>query len=172
MINNYPQIRDDISKNEVYFGNVDTRLIWTLTGGIHGGKHLTNVTNASRTMMMDLHTLSWDEELLDILDIPKEILPKIMPSSSYYRDTVNTLSGTPICSDLGDQQAALFGQVCFQPGDAKNTYGTGCFMLLNTGTVIINSNHGLLTTIGYKIGAQDPVYCLEGSIAITGALVQ
>jgi glycerol kinase len=172
LINNFPQIRDDISKNEVYFGNIDTWLIWTLTGGIHGGKHLTDVTNASRTMMMDLHTLSWDKELLDILEIPHEILPKIMPSSNYFGDTVNILSGTPICGDLGDQQAALFGQVCFQPGDAKNTYGTGCFMLLNTGTEIIKSNHGLLTTVGYKIGKQDPVYCLEGSIAITGALVQ
>jgi len=123
-------------------------------------------------MMMDLHTLTWDKELLDILEIPHEILPKILPSSSYYGDTVNILSGTPICSNLGDQQAALFGQVCFQPGDAKNTYGTGCFMLLNTGTEIIKSNHGLLTTVGYKIGKQDPIYCLEGSIAITGALVQ
>ena len=123
-------------------------------------------------MMMDLHTLSWDKELLDILEIPHEIFPNIMPSSSYYGDTVNILSGTPICGDLEDQKAVLFGQVCFQPGDAKNTYGTGCFMLLNTGNEIIKSNHGLLTTVAYKIGKQDPVYCLEGSIAITGALVQ
>jgi len=172
LIDNFPQIREDISKNEVYFGNIDTWLIWNLTGGIPEGKHLTDVTNAYRTMMMDLHTLSWDKELLDILGIPQEILPKIMPSSSYYGDTVNILSGTPICGDLGDQQAALFGQVCFHPGDAKNTYGTGCFMLLNTGTEIIKSDHGLLTTVGYKIGTQDPVYCLEGSIAIAGALVQ
>ncbi len=172
LIDNNPKIKNDIFKNEVYFGNIDTWLIWNLTGGTHGGKHLTDVTNASRTMMMDLHTLSWDNELLDILKIPQEILPKILPSSSYYGDTINILPGTPICGDLGDQQAALFGQVCFQPGDAKNTYGTGCFMLLNTGTEIITSNHGLLTTVGYKIGTQDPVYCLEGSIAVTGALVQ
>jgi len=172
LIDNFPKIKADISKNEVCFGNIDTWLIWNFTGGKHGGKHLTDVTNASRTMLMDLHTLSWDKELLDILEIPQEILPKILPSSSYYGDTVGILSGTPICGDLGDQQAALFGQVCFLPGDAKNTYGTGCFMLLNTGTEIIKSNHGLLTTVGYKIGKQDPVYCLEGSIAITGALIQ
>jgi len=172
LIDNIPQIGIDISKNEVCFGNIDSWLIWNLTGGIHCGKHLTDVTNASRTMMMDLHTLSWDKELLDILKIPQEILPQIMPSSTYYGDAVSILSGTPISGDLGDQQAALFGQVCFKPGDAKNTYGTGCFMLLNTGTEIVVSNHGLLTTVGYKIGSQDPVYCLEGSIAITGALVQ
>jgi len=172
LLENKPQIKDDILKDEVCFGNVDTWLIWNLTGGSDGGKYFTDVTNASRTMLMDLKTLSWDRELLEILEIPKEILPEILPSSSYYGDTINVLPGTPICSDLGDQQAALFGQVCFQPGDVKNTYGTGCFMLLNTGTEIIKSNHGLLTTVGYQIGNQDPVYCLEGSIAITGALVQ
>ena len=172
LIDNNPIIKDDISKNDVYFGNIDTWLIWNLTGGTHGGKHFTDVTNASRTMMMDLHTLSWDKELLDILEIPQEILPQIMPSSCYFGDAENILPGAPICGDLGDQQAALFGQVCFQPGDAKNTYGTGCFMLLNTGVEIIKSNHGLLTTVGYKIGIEKPIYCLEGSIATTGALVQ
>ena len=172
LIENDPTIKIDISKNEVCFGNIDSWLIWNLTGGIHGGKHLTDVTNASRTMMMNLNTLSWDKELLEILGIPFEILPKIMPSSKYYGDAINLFSGPPICGDLGDQQAALFGQVCFQPGDAKNTYGTGCFMLLNTGSEIIISKHGLLTTVGYKIGSQDPIYCLEGSIAVTGALIQ
>lgn len=172
IIDNNPLLQKDLLKNEVCFGNIDSWLIWNLTGGTNGGSHLTDVTNASRTMLMDLRTLDWDNELLEFLGIPCAILPQIKPSSSFFGNTTDLLPGTPICGDLGDQQAALFGQACFNPGDAKNTYGTGCFMLLNTGAEIITSTHGLLTTVAYKIGNQDPVYCLEGSIAITGALVQ
>ena len=172
IIDNNPLLQKDLLTNEVCFGNIDSWLIWNLTGGIGGGNHFTDVTNASRTMLMNLRTLEWDKELLDILGIPGGILPQIKPSSSFFGNTTDLFQGTPICGDLGDQQAALFGQVCFNPGDAKNTYGTGCFMLLNTGTEIIASTHGLLTTVGYKIRDQEPVYCLEGSIAITGALVQ
>jgi glycerol kinase len=172
ILENNPLLKKDILRNEVCFGNIDSWLIWNLTGGINGGNHFTDVTNASRTLLMDLKTLSWDTELLEILGIPHRILPEIKPSSHFFGVTTDIIAGTPICGNLGDQQAALFGQVCFQPGDAKNTYGTGCFMLLNTGTEIIKSSHGLLSTVGYQIGNQAPVYCLEGSIAITGALVQ
>jgi glycerol kinase len=172
MIENSPSVQKDILRNEVFFGTIDTWLIWNLTGGIDGGKHLTDVTNASRTMLMDLKTLSWDTKLQNVLGIPSDILPDIRPSSGFFGYTTDIIASTPICGNLGDQQAALFGQVCFQPGDAKNTYGTGCFMLLNTGSKIIHSKHGLLSTVGYQIGDHEPVYCLEGSIAITGALVQ
>lgn len=172
LLNNLPAIKADINKNEVLFGNIDTWLIWNLTGGINGGKHITDVSNASRTMLMDLEKLNWDENLCQILEIPMSILPEILPSSYIYGQWTIENSSITVSGDLGDQQAALFGQVGFNVGDAKNTYGTGCFMLLNTGHSVIKSKHGLLTTVGYKIGDNKPVYCLEGSIAITGALVQ
>jgi glycerol kinase len=155
------------------FGNIDTWVIWNLTGR---KAHVTDVTNASRTMLMDLHTLDWDVEILKLLDIPRAMLPMIKSSSEIYGrvNVVNAspLQNIPVSGDLGDQQAALFGQTCFSAGEAKNTYGTGCFMLLNTGEKPVPSKSGLLTTLGYKIGDQKAVYALEGSIAITGALVQ
>lgn len=154
---------------QLLFGNIDTWLIWKLTGA-----HITEVTNASRTLLMDLNTLDWDDEILRILEIPRAMLPEIRSSSEIYGQVAEDLplGGIPISGVLGDQQAALFGQTCFSPGEAKNTYGTGCFMLMNTGTKPIPSENGLLTTLGYKIGEAQAVYCLEGSIAITGALVQ
>src|ERR671925_148876 len=137
-----------------------------------GGVHVTDVTNASRTMMMNLETLDWDEEILGLLGVPRAMLPEIRASSETYGEAKNGLAGIPVAGDLGDQQAALFGQTCFSVGEAKNTYGTGNFLLLNTGTDAVPSKSGLLTTLGYKIGDQPAVYCLEGAIAITGALVQ
>lgn len=157
---------------ELVFGNMDTWLIWNMTGGTNGGKHVTDVTNASRTMLMNLETLDWDDEILALMGIPRSMLPTICSSSERYGEATGLLAGIPIAGDLGDQQAALFGQTCFAPGEAKNTYGTGCFMLLNTGTKIVPSKSGLLTTLAYKIGNQPAVYALEGSIAMTGALVQ
>ncbi|MGZ8438306.1 MAG: glycerol kinase GlpK [Candidatus Limnocylindrales bacterium] len=154
------------------FGNIDTWCIWNLTGGVNGGVHVTDVTNASRTMLMNLQTLDWDPEILKLMGIPRSMLPAIKASSTVYGKAVGDLAGVPVAGDLGDQQAALFGQTCFSAGEAKNTYGTGCFMLLNTGTKMVPSKSGLLTTLGYKIGDQPAVYALEGSIAITGALVQ
>jgi glycerol kinase len=159
---------------DLVFGNMDTWLIWNLTGGTDGGQHITDVTNASRTMLMDLRTLDWDSGIMDVMGIPASMLPEIRPSSAPYGEVTasGALQGVQIAGDLGDQQAATFGQTCFAVGEAKNTYGTGNFLLLNTGTEAVQSKNGLLTTVGYKIGDQDAVYCLEGSIAITGALVQ
>ncbi|HWK25744.1 MAG TPA: glycerol kinase GlpK [Solirubrobacter sp.] len=158
---------------ELLFGNMDTWLIWNLTGGTDGGLHITDPTNASRTMLMDLKTLSWDDGIRDVMGIPLSMLPEIKASSEVYGEIKGgALAGIPLAGDLGDQQAATFGQTCFSPGEAKNTYGTGNFLLLNTGTTPVLSKNGLLTTVGYKIGDEDTVYCLEGSIAITGALVQ
>ena len=151
---------------ELLFGTMDTWLIWNLTG-----EHVTDVTNASRTLLMDLNTLDWDEDILNILGVPRSILPTIHSSSEIY-GTLHGDAPIPIAGDLGDQQAALFGQACYDPGEAKNTYGTGCFMLLNTGETSVLSRNGLLTTLGYKIGGQKATYALEGSIAISGALVQ
>ncbi|MEA4909383.1 MAG: glycerol kinase GlpK [Anaerolineaceae bacterium] len=168
ILENVPGVREKAEAGDVLFGNIDTWLIWNLTGGVH----VTDVTNASRTMLMNLETLDWDQEILDTMGIPKAMLPKIMPSSNVYGSATGELAGVPVAGDLGDQQAAIFGQTCYDVGEAKNTYGTGCFMLLNTGTKPIQSKNGLLTTLGYKIGDQPAVYCLEGSIAITGALVQ
>jgi glycerol kinase len=164
-------------RGDALFGTVDTWLIWWLTGGPHGGAHVTDVTNASRTLLMNLQTLDWDDEILEIFRIPRAMLPRIVPSSDPQMWGVTTKEGPfrdaiPICGDLGDQQAALVGQTCFNPGEAKNTYNTACFMLLNTGTTPIPSHHGLLTTLAYKLGNQPAVYALEGSISITGALVQ
>jgi glycerol kinase len=172
MLDNVPGVRAAAERGDAIFGNVDTWLIWNLTGGIRGGLHVTDVTNASRTMLMNLQTLDWDSEILDILGIPWRMLPAIKPSSNVFGYSETLLKGVPIAGALGDQHAALFGQTCFKPGEAKNTYGTGCFMLLNTGTEPVPSESGLLTTVGYQIGEQAPIYCLEGSIAITGALVQ
>ena len=171
ILDNLPRVRQDAEDGDALFGTIDSWLIWNLTGGPRGGIHVTDVTNASRTMLMNLRTLDWDDKSLEMLDIPRRLLPKIESSSQIY-GYANFLDGIPIASDLGDQQAALFGQTCFSPGEAKNTYGTGCFMLLNTGTEIVPSQSGLLTTLGYKIGSAPAVYCLEGSIAFAGALVQ
>jgi glycerol kinase len=164
--------RERARNGELLFGTIDTWIIWNLTGG----QHITDVTNASRTQLMNLSTLDWDEEILSLLGIPGAILPEIRSSSEIYgsvkAESCPPLQGVPVSGDLGDQHAALFGQTCFDPGEAKNTYGTGCFMLLNTGETPVPSTSGLLTTLGYKIGEQKAVYALEGSIAITGALVQ
>jgi glycerol kinase len=169
VLDNVPGAREKAAKGEILFGNIDTWLIWNLTGGIH----VTDVSNASRTMLMNLATLDWDEDILKVMGIPRSMLPKICSSSDVYgKIKSGPLAGLPVAGDLGDQQAALFGQTCYTPGEAKNTYGTGCFMLLNTGTKPVPSKSGLLTTLGYKIGNQPAVYALEGSIAITGALVQ
>ncbi|HEX2988546.1 MAG TPA: glycerol kinase GlpK, partial [Chloroflexota bacterium] len=157
---------------EAVFGNIDTWVIWWLTGGPNGGAHVTDVSNASRTMLMNLETLDWDPEILKIMGIPRAMLPQIRPSSDPKLYGYALEGQVPVCGDLGDQQAALVGQTCFSTGEAKNTYGTGCFMLLNTGTKPVPSKSGLLTTLGYKMGQEPAVYCLEGSIAITGALVQ
>src|SRR5213078_145431 len=171
ILDNVDGVRSKAESGEVLFGNIDTWVIWQLTGGPDGGVHVTDVTNASRTMMVDLQTLDWDEEILGILGVPRAMLPEIKASSEVYGEAKNGLGGIPVAGDLGDQQAALFGQVCFSVGEAKNTYGTGNFLLLNTGTEPVQSKSGLITTVGYKIGDQDAVYCLEGSIAITGAMV-
>ncbi len=173
LLENVPNARGQSEAGDLLFGTIDTWLIWKLTGGTNGGLHLTDVSNASRTMLMNLDTLDWDADMLAELQIPRTNLPSILPSSGYFGECrIAELEGVPIAGDLGDQQAALFGQNCFRPGEAKNTYGTGCFMLMNTGNYPVQSHHGLLTTLGYKIGQEAPVYCLEGSIAITGALVQ
>jgi len=177
ILDNVEGVRAAAEKGEAVFGNIDTWVIWWLTGGPNGGAHVTDVSNASRTMLMNLETLDWDDEILSIMGIPRQMLPRVVPSSDPDVWGTTPADGPfgdsiPVCGDLGDQQAALFGQACYAPGEAKNTYGTGCFMLLNTGTAPVPSKSGLLTTLGYRIGKEPAVYCLEGSIAITGALVQ
>jgi len=167
ILDNLPGTRQQAEKGELLFGNMDTWVLWNMTGA-----HVTDVTNASRTLLMDLITLDWDQEILQTLDIPPQMLPEIRSSSEVYGNAKGGLGGVPLAGDLGDQQAALFGQTCFNAGEAKNTYGTGCFMLMNTGGKPVLSRNGLLTTLGYKIGSQPAVYALEGSIAIAGALVQ
>ncbi len=167
-------LRAAAERGDALFGNMDTWLIWNLTGG---EAHVTDVTNASRTMLMNLRTLDWDDEILRAMGIPRQMLPQIRPSSDPHLYGASQADGplggaAPLCGDLGDQQAALYGQTCYAPGEAKNTYGTGCFMLLNTGTQPIPSQSGLLTTLAYQIGDRAAVYALEGSIAIAGALVQ
>jgi len=165
--------RAQAEAGELLFGNLDAFLIWHLTGGPQGGVHVTDVTNASRTQLLNLKTLQWDGEILQDFDIPIQMLPKIVSSSEVYGTAhLPAIAGVAIASDLGDQQAALVGQACFKPGEAKNTYGTGCFMLMNTGERAVLSNSGLLTTLAYKFGAKPACYALEGSIAIAGALVQ
>jgi glycerol kinase len=165
--------RELAEAGDVLFGNIDTFLVWHLTGGTKGGVHITDVTNASRTQLMNLETLSWDKELLEAFGIPGAMLPKIRSSSETYGVAKEpSIKNVPIAGILGDQQAALVGQTCFEAGEAKNTYGTGCFLLMNTGTRKVDSKSGLLTTVAYKFGEQPTHYALEGSIAITGALVQ
>lgn len=177
LLDEVPGLRGDAEKGEALFGNIDTWLIWNLTGGTDHGVHVTDPTNASRTLLMDLRSLDWDEEILDVLGIPRAMLPRIRPSSDPegYGATRNDGpfgAAIPVCGDLGDQQAALCGQTCFEVGEAKNTYGTGCFLLLNTGERPVASRSGLVTTVAYQMGSSPPVYALEGSIAIAGALVQ
>jgi glycerol kinase len=172
VLDNVEGARAAAEAGDLAFGNIDTWVIWNITGGTDGGRHVTDVSNASRTMLMNLETLDWDEGQLQAFGIPRSMLPEIRPSSEVYGTAKGTLAGIPVAGDLGDQQAATFGQAAYDVGDAKNTYGTGNFMLLNTGTDIVPSKSGLLTTLGWKLGDQPAIYCLEGSIAITGALVQ
>ncbi|GAB4583625.1 glycerol kinase GlpK [Nocardia sp. IFM 10818] len=177
ILDNVPGVREDAEQGDALFGTPDTWIIWNLTGGTRGGVHITDPTNASRTMLMDLETLDWDEELLAVFGIPRAMLPAIAPSSNPEGFGMTNPDGpfkgaVPIAGVLGDQQAATVGQVCFRPGEAKNTYGTGNFLMLNTGTEIVHSKHGLLTTVAYQFGDDKPVYALEGSIAVTGSAVQ
>ncbi|MGZ4186034.1 MAG: glycerol kinase GlpK [Solirubrobacteraceae bacterium] len=173
ILENVDGARDKADAGDLCFGNIDTWCIWNLTGGTNGGLHITDVSNASRTMLMNLETLDWDDELCSTIGVPKSMLPEIRPSSAPYGEVKDgSFAGVQVAGDLGDQQAATFGQTAFSVGEAKNTYGTGNFLLLNTGNEAVQSKNGLITTVGYKIGDQAAVYCLEGSIAITGALVQ
>jgi glycerol kinase len=173
ILENVDGARDKADAGDLIFGNIDSWLIWNLTGGTDGGLHITDVTNASRTLMMDLRSLAWDEATAATIGVPTSMLPEIHSSSEVYGEVKSgPLAGIQIAGDLGDQQAATFGQTCFAVGEAKNTYGTGNFMLINTGEELVHSKSGLLTTPCYRIGDQKPVYALEGSIAITGALVQ
>lgn len=172
MLDHTPGLRERAERGEVLFGTMESWLIWNLSGGVDGGVHVTDVTNASRTLLMDLHTLSWDDGLLDFFGVPRAMLPEIRSSTETYGTARRVFPGVRVGAALGDQQAALFGQTCFAPGETKCTYGTGAFLLMNTGTTPVKSDNGLLTTVGYKIGDDPAVYALEGSIAITGALVQ
>jgi glycerol kinase len=177
ILDNVPAAKLAADNGNAYFGTVESWLVWWLTGGPDGGNHITDVTNASRTLLMNLATLDWDSDILKMMQIPRQMLPRIVPSVDPELWGHTSPSGplgarVPVCGALGDQQAALVGQACFDVGEAKNTYGTGCFLLLNTGTEPIPSRHGLITTVAYQIGNDAPVYCLEGSIAIAGALVQ
>ncbi|MCL7998520.1 glycerol kinase GlpK [Brucella sp. 21LCYQ03] len=173
ILDNVPGARDKAESGDALFGTIDSWLVWNLSGGTKGGIHITDVTNASRTQLMDLAALKWDEDILRLFDIPTACLPEIRSSSEVYGGiALPALEGVKLAGILGDQQAALFGQACLEPGEAKNTYGTGCFMLMNTGEKLVPSTYGLLTTVAYQLGDQKPVYALEGSIAITGALVQ
>ncbi len=177
ILENVPGARDDAERGDALFGNTDSWVVWNLTGGVNGGSHVTDVTNASRTMLMDLETLEWDDELLSFFGIPRQMLPRIRSSSEPdgYGTTLDDgpLGGAvPLTGILGDQQAATVGQVCFAVGEAKNTYGTGNFMLLNTGEELVRSTNGLLSTVAYKFGEAKPIYALEGSIAVTGSAVQ
>lgn len=173
LLKRVPGLREKAGAGEILFGNIDTFLVWKLTGGVDGGVHVTDVSNASRTQLMNLETLAWDREILSELEIPAAMLPQIRSSSEIYGAAqLDAVKGVPIAGILGDQQAALVGQTCFKLGEAKNTYGTGCFLLMNTGERPVQSRHGLLTTVAYKFGKQPVHYALEGSVAITGALVQ
>ena len=173
ILQNVPGARERAAAGDALFGNIDSWLLWNLTGGTRGGVHVTDVTNASRTQLLNLSTLDWDDELLAAFEIPRPMLPRVCSSSEIYGSaTLPLISGVPIAGDLGDQQAALVGQTCFQPGEVKNTYGTGCFLLMNTGERNVPSHFGLLTTIAYKFGKEKACYALEGSVAIAGALVQ
>ncbi len=169
ILDNDPDLMARARAGELAFGTVDSWIVWQLTGG---AVHVTDATNASRTLLMDLETLAWDDDLLAAVGVPREVLPEIVSSSGTVAECVGSLQGVPIAGILGDQQAAVFGQTCFAVGEAKNTYGTGCFLLLNTGTELVRSEHGLLSTVAYRIGNQPATYALEGSIAVAGALVQ
>ncbi|KAF7270932.1 hypothetical protein GWI33_016141 [Rhynchophorus ferrugineus] len=171
LLDNVPKVKKAVASNNCLFGTIDTWLIWNLTGGINGGIHITDVTNASRTMLMNIDTLKWDPVLLNFFGVSNSILPKIRSSSEIYGNvSVGSLNGVPIAGCVGDQQGALLGQQCLLRGEAKATYGTGCFLLYNTGTVKINSSHGLITTVAYQLGSKSQaVYALEGSVAIAGA---
>jgi glycerol kinase len=172
LLENVEGARERAESGELAFGTMDTWVLWNLTGGTHGGVHVTDVTNASRTMLMDLESLDWHQPSLELMGIPRSMLPEIRSSSEVYGEASGTAAGgRPIAGILGDQQAALFGQTCFARGEAKNTYGTGSFLLLNTGEEIVRSQK-LLTTVAYKLGEGQPTYVLEGSIAVTGALIQ
>ncbi|TLG71438.1 glycerol kinase GlpK [Methylocystis sp. B8] len=172
LLNEIPGAREKAAQGVALFGTVDSWIIWNLTGGPRGGRHIIDATNASRTQLMNIETLSWDEELLRVFDITAACLPKIRSSSEVYGECVGALAGVPIAGDLGDQHAALLGQGCVNAGDVKNTYGTGCFLLMNVSDTPRVSTKGLLTTLAYKLGDAKPCYALEGSIAIAGALVQ
>ena len=177
ILDHIPEARTAALKGDALFGTMETWVIWWLTGGPGKGAHVTDVTNASRTMLMDLKTLTWDNPILEILDIPPQMLPRIVPSSDEAFWGLTAHHGPlgekiPVCGAVGDQQAALVGQACFEKGEAKNTYGTGCFLLLNTGKNPVTSKHGLITTVAYQVSGREPVYALEGSIAMGGALVQ
>ena len=172
LLDNVADARAKAEAGDILFGTIDTWLVWNLTGGPDGGQHITDVTNASRTQLMALATLDWDDGLLGAFGIPRAILPRIVSSSAVYGEARGAFAGLTIAGILGDQQAALFGQTCFAPGEAKNTYGTGCFALMNTGASPVASTAGLVTTVAYRLDGQPPAYALEGSIAITGALVQ
>jgi len=167
LLDNVPGVRARAEAGNLAFGTVDSWLLWHLTG-----QHITDVTNASRTQLMDISTLQWDDGLLAAFGVPRAVLPRIVPSSCVYGEARGPLAGVPVAGILGDQQAALMGQACFRPGEAKNTYGTGCFLLMHTGTSPMSSAHGLITTVAAQLGDQPATYALEGSIAITGALVQ
>jgi glycerol kinase len=173
ILDNVEGARASAERGDLIFGNVDAFLLWNLTGGVNGGVHLTDVTNASRTQLMNLDTLDWDPELLKIFGVPRLMMPEIRSSSESYGEMTKTrLRGVPIAGMLGDQHAALVGQTCFKPGQLKNTYGTGCFIVMNTGSKRVVSKNGLLTTIAYRFGKEPVQYALEGSIAVTGSLVQ
>lgn len=172
LLDEVPGLRARAERGEIAFGTIDSWLIWNLTGGTDGGVHVTDVTNAGRTMLMNLATLQWDPAILSAMNVPAAMLPEIRSSAEVYGTAVGQLHGVPVASALGDQQAAVFGQACYGVGEAKNTYGTGSFLLLNTGNRPVPSKNGLLTTMGYQLAGEPPVYCLEGSIAVTGSLVQ
>jgi glycerol kinase len=172
VLDNTPGLRERAARGDVLFGTMDSWLIWNLTGGASGGLHVTDVTNASRTMLMNVTTQAWDAELLSFFDIPAAMLPEIRSSAEIHGTTSRVVPGVTISAALGDQHAALFGQTCFAKGETKCTYGTGGFLLMNTGDTLVKSSHGLLTTIGYQLGGEPATYALEGSIAVTGSLVQ
>ena len=173
LLDNVPEVREAAASGNAIFGTIDSWLTWNLSGGSNGGMHISDVSNASRTQLMNLASLQWDDALLDAFEIPRSVLPEIVSSSDVYTTAkADPLKGVPLAGILGDQQAALVGQTCFTPGETKNTYGTGCFVLMNTGRERIESSAGLITTVGYRFGTAEAAYALEGSIAITGALVQ
>jgi glycerol kinase len=173
LLQNVPEAQERAAAGDLLFGNIDTFLLWNLTGGAQGGVHATDMSNASRTQLLNLKTLNWDEKLLAAFETPRAVLPAVRSSSEVYGEaSLGAIAAVPICGILGDQQAALVGQACFRPGEVKNTYGTGCFLLMNTGERLVPSNFGLLTTIAYKFGGEAVHYALEGGVAISGALVQ